>query len=210
MSPFFDRPYTTKQNETYWSKREGGWKEYLETWRHPHRYFISHILKQINWFSLVELGCGSGANLRNIVEVLPNRNLGGIDINPKAIELAEKTFKGGFFRVGSAEDVFMSDKSTDLVLTDMLLIYVAPFKIKKYLREIKRIARNHVVLCEFHHKSWWQRLKLRVFSGRHAYDYEKLLTKLGFWDVQAIKIPQFEEDNEQEFRYLIVARVPKR
>ena len=207
---FFWRRYTTRQNSKYWAKRTYGWIEYLETWDNPHRYFISHILKQLVWISLVEIGCGSGPNLKNIVTQIGGKQLGGVDINPEAIEIASKAFKGGFFKNCSANDIMMSDKSTDIVLSDAFYIYVGPLKIKKYLREAKRIARNNLVLCEYHHKSWLKRWKMRIFSGRHAYNYEKLLPKLGFYDVQAIKMPAFEQDNDQEFRYIIIARAPKR
>ena len=206
MNIFFDRPYTTKQNAEYWKKRDKGWEEYLGTWQHPHRYFLSHILKQLRWVSLLEVGCGSGPNLRNLVEVVGGKQLGGIDINPHAIEIAQKTFKGGFFKVNSGDDIMMTDKSTDVTLTDAFLIYIAPLKIKKYLREIQRITRNNVVFCEFHSDSWWERLKLRVFSGRHAYNYKKLLPKLGFYDIQLIKVPDFEEALDNKFRYVIIAR----
>lgn len=205
--PFYRR-YTTSQNSKYWEKRKG-WAEYQQTADHPHRHFITYILKQLHWVSLLEIGCGSGPNLINITKSIPNKQLGGVDINPEAIELCNKTFKGGHFRVGSAEDIMLTDKGTDIILSDMFLIYVGPFKIKKYIREMKRIARNHVVLVEYHSKSWWKRQWLRVFSGRHSYNWKKLLEKEGFFDIELIKMPIFEEDNEQEFRYMVLARVPK-
>ena len=205
--PFYRR-YSTSQNQKYWAKRKG-WEDYQNTADHPHRHFITNILRQLKWISLVEIGCGSGPNLINITKSIPGKQLGGIDINPEAIELCKKTFKGGHFRVSSADDIMMTDKGTDIVLSDMFLIYVGPLKINNYLKEIRRIARNHVVLVEYHHRSWWRRQCLRVFSGRHAYDYKKRLQKLGFEDVSIIKMPQFEEDNEQSFRQLIIAKVPK-
>lgn len=159
--------------------------------------------------SLMEIGCGSGPNLINIAKALPGRQLGGVDINPEAITLCNQTFKGGHFRVGSAEDMMMTDKSTDIILSDAFLIYVGPLKINKYLQEMKRVARNNVVLVEYHHKSWWKRQWLRLFSGRHAYDYKKRLGKLGFYDISVINMPKFEEDNEQSYRQMVIARVPK-
>lgn len=203
-----NRRYTTKQNTKYWQRRKG-WKEYQDTANHPHRHFITHILKQLNWMSLMEIGCGSGPNLINIAQNIPNKQLGGVDINAEAIALCNQTFKGGHFRVGNAEDMLMTDKSADIILSDMLLIYVGPRKINNYLKELRRITRNNVVLIEYHSKSWWKRLKLRLLSGRHSYNYKKRLEDLGFYDINLIPVPKFEEDNEQEFRYCIVARVPK-
>lgn len=206
--PFYRR-YTTNQNAKYWQNRKYGWEEYLRTADHPHRHFITRILKQLNWISLIEIGCGSGPNILNLVKNTEGKQLGGVDINPEAIEVCTKTFKGGHFRVGDASNIMMTDKSTDIILSDMFLIYVGPFEIDKYIKEMKRLARNFVVLCEYHHKSWWRRQWLRVFSGRHAYDWKKRLEKHDFYDIQIIKMPVFEEDNEQSYRQIVIAKPPK-
>ena len=210
---FFWRRYTTKQNERYWANRKINWeKDYNSTWGSPHRFAISSILRTFNWFSLIEIGCGSGANIINIIKSFPGRKLqvGGFDVNKDAIEAVNKAIKGGMFRVGSGSSIFMGDKSTDVTLTDMMLVYVGPLKINNYLKEIVRITRNYIVLHEFHHKSWFQRWKLRVFSGRHSYNYDKLLDSLDCYNIIKYKMPVFEEDNDQKFRYIIVAQVPRK
>lgn len=210
--PFWRR-YTTRQFSNWWLNRKIDWdKDYLSTWNHPHRSFISAYLRSFNWTSLMEIGVGGGANLVNILKNNKDKQVGGIDINPDAIKAAEKAFTGGRFKVCSGEDIMMSDKSSDVALTDMCLIYVGPNKIAKYIEEIKRITRGRVVLCEFHSTSFWKRLKLRLLSGHNSYDYKKLLTKHGFYDVQLFKIPDelYPGAEYHEFRYLIVGICPFR
>src|SRR3990167_8142383 len=129
---------STNHHKKYWRYRKINWKNsYSSTWNHPHRALISAVLKGFNWLSLIEVGCGSGANLINIVKVFPGRQVGGVDVNPDAIAEAQKSFNGGFFKVCSGDDIMMSDDSTDAVLSDMCLIYVGPGQIEKYLNEIK-------------------------------------------------------------------------
>lgn len=204
---------STKKHKKYWANRKIDWqKAYLETWNHPHRFVISNLLKMVPWLSLVEVGCGPGPNLVNIVKTIQNRQVGGIDINPEAIELARKTFPGGMFKVGTGDDVMLSDKSTDVVLSDMHLIYVGPREIKKYLGEIKRIARNYVVLSEFHSTSFWQRLWVRLTTGYNAHNYKKLLDKMGFYDVMMYKMKPEDWPGggmQEKIGYIILARVPK-
>jgi len=204
---------TTNKWKNWWINRKLDWKvSYLDNWDHPHRYLISALLSRLQWISLIEIGCGAGANLMNIIKNLPGKQVGGVDVNSEAIALAEKTFKHGVFKVGSAEDIMMSDKSTDVVLSDMCLIYVGSKKIKKYLLEMKRIARKYVVLCEFHSDNLWNKLALKINSGYNAYNYKKLLTKLGFYDVMLTKVPTESwpgGDPQRTFAYLIVAKVPK-
>lgn len=204
---------TTEEHKKYWENRKIDWKtQYLDTWNHPHRKILVNILKSISWLSLLEIGCGSGPNLVAILKEIKGRQIGGIDINPEAIELARNTFKGGYFKVGSADRIVMSDKSTDIILSDMVLIYAGRRKIDKYIKEIKRVARNYVLFSEFHSKSWWNRTALKWNSGYNAYDYKKLLEKHGFHDVALYKMK--EEDwpggnPQKNFGYIILAKVPK-
>lgn len=204
---------TTEDHKRYWKDRKINWDDaYLKTWDHPHRFLISDVLSRLNWISLMELGCGAGANIKNILSRLRGKQVGGVDINPEAIELCDKTFKGGVFKVGSSDDVMMSDSSTDVVLSDMALIYVGPRKIDRYIREIKRIGRKYVVLCEFHSNSLWNRIALKMNSGYNAYNYEKLLQKHGFYDIMIRKIKEEEwpgGNPQKTFGYIIVAKIPK-
>lgn len=204
---------STEEHKKYWKNRKIDWKiSYLDTWDHPHRKVLVYMLSRIPWISLVEIGCGSGANLKQIIKTLPNKQLGGIDINKDAINLAKETFKGGLFFICSADNIMMSDKSTDILLSDMTLIYVDNWNIKKYLKEIKRITRKYVVLCEFHHSNWFMRIWLKWTSGYNAYNWKKLLQDNDFYDIIEYKLS--EEDwpggNPQKtFGSIFVAKVPK-
>ena len=204
---------TTEGHKRYWQNRQIDWtKDYTSTWSHPHRYMISAVLKTFSWFSLFEVGCGAGANLINIVKNFPNCQLGGVDISSEAIATGEKTLKGAVFKVGSGDDIMMSDDSADVILSDMCLIYVSPWDINRYLKEIKRVTRQHVILCEFHSESFWSRMKLRITSGYNAYNYRKLLQKHDFYDIMTYKIPLEAwpgGEPQKTFGYIIHAKVFK-
>lgn len=201
---------TTNKHKKYWTERKIDWKtSYLDTWDHPHRQLLVWILKTIPFYSLWEVGCGPGANLKKIVQEIPNKQLGGSDVNPEAIELAQKTFKGGLFHVESGENLLMSDNSVDVILSDACLIYVDPTKIKKYLNEYKRVARSHIVLCELHEKNLWKRFTYWLKTGYFMYDYKKLLDKLGYWDIRLTKIPKefWPGTPWEQHGYIITAKI---
>lgn len=210
------RNYTTAQWSSWWANRKIDWKaHYFANWNHPHRQMLSTVLKTFSWVSLMEIGCGAGANLAQIVATHKgNKQLGGIDISPDAIECAKKNFNGAFFKVCSADDIMMSDNSTDVVISDMCLIYFGPRKIQKVVSEMYRVARTHVVLCEFHCDSWWDRMKLLFSSGLHGHNYRRLLERHGFTDVTLYKMPEacWPEGDEvqKKFAHVIVGRVPRR
>lgn len=201
-----------KNHKKYWEDRKIDWKtSYFDTWNHPHRYMISGILKKLQWDSLFEVGCGAGANFANILSQFRGKvmHLGGNDVNADAIEFAEKQFAGAFLKVGTAEDIMMSDNSTDIIISDMTLIYVKD--INKALKEIKRVARSYILLCELHSESFYGRMKERWRSGYYVRNYKKLLTKHGFTNIQFIKIPKEAWDGKPQvpFGYIILAKVPK-
>ena len=204
---------STKKWSSWWQRRKIDWKTHYMNPDHPHRTLLAQVVNSSNWLSLIELGCGAGANLVTILKGIKGaKQLGGVDINPDAIALANQTFRGGLFKVNSGDDVMMSDKATDVILTDMYLIYMTPSRMKKQLTEIKRLTRSHVVFCEFHSKSWWQRLVLKYKEGYNMYNYQRLLEKHGFYDISLFKIPKDfwpESDLQQKYAYIVVARVPR-
>ena len=194
----------------WWRNRKVDWKkQYFDTWNHPHRSLIIQVLRSLSWSCLWEVGVGGGANLARILkDIKKPMQLGGSDVNADAIEFCKKTFNGGIFYCEKGNDMMMSDKSVDIVLCDMTLIYVTD--IDSYLKEFRRVARNHVILVEFHSKIWWKRILAR-WRGYYVYNYQSLLAKHGFYNIYVF--PMQKElwpgtDKNTEFRSLIVAQVP--
>ena len=205
----------TNAHKKYWKERKIDWNQaYLSTWNHPHRELIIGALKSFPWVSLWEVGCGPGANLVRITKdpEIKGKQLGGSDINADAIALANKTFNGGKFHVESSEDMLLSDSAVDVVLSDASLIYIDPTKIQKVLKEMVRISRNHILLCEFHGNSPWERLKLWWETGYFAYNYDKELEKAGCFQITKFKIPKeyWPGTPWEEWGYIIIARIPKK
>lgn len=206
---------STSAHKRYWTTRTIDWKtQYLDTWNHPHRGMLAQVLAQFHWYSLWEVGCGPGPNLMRLFkEGFKDRQLGGSDISPEAIELARSTFIGGKFRVESVEDILLSDNATDVTLSDATLIYIDPTKIKGVLKELVRITRNRIVLCEFHSHSFWKRWLLRLKTGYNAYNYQQLLEEAGCYDIQFYKLPPEAwpgckpGDGWHDFGYIITAKV---
>lgn len=199
---------TTHQN--FWAKRKIDWKkDYFDTWDHPHRDLIMQVIKSFPVGSVLELGCGGGANLYRIAKELPHVAVGGIDINPDAIKCAQTYLPPqSLLQCSGLESIFFSDKSTDLTLTDMTLIYIS--NIDKVLEEIKRVTRNQVVFCEFHSPFWLNRFLLKMGTGYRVYNYKRLLEKHDFYDIQMWKIPEDAwpgGEPQKTFGYIITAKV---
>lgn len=179
---------STAQNLKYWAGRQINWSEHYWNPEHPHRSMLANLLRTFSFHSVLEIGCASGANLAVIQQTFPRCEIGGVDPNPDAIAEAKRRLPHGVFEVGSTEDLFFSTGSVDMLVFDACLIYVSPLKIGRALREMYRVARKGVVLCELYHPSWIVRQLLR-WSGYNAYNYPKRLEKFGFYDIKVHKIP---------------------
>lgn len=201
---------TTKHHEKYWRNRKIDWKkDYFDTHGHPHRELILRAMARYRFGSVFEIGCASGPNLLRMHYAFPGVQLGGCDISADAINSARLNVPFAHLDVCAADNVFMSDKSIDMVVTDACLIYVGRRKIHKTLEEIKRITRRSIVLCEFHSPSFFQRTRLYLQSGYYAYNWKKLLEKHGFFNISIQKIPQkvWPGTPWQEFGYIITASI---
>lgn len=205
------RNFFKNRHIKYWKNRVMDWKQGY--WAdHPHRELIIKALRGMNFGSVVEFGCASGYNLHKIRQNFPHSEIGGIDISEEAIETAKKLLPDdtAVLEVSSADSVFLSDKSSDVVLTDMVLIYFDPMSIKNVLEEMRRVARKYVILVEFHHTNWLKRLALRLLTGYNSYNYRKLLLKHNFHDLEFYKLTEKDwpgGNPQKEFGWLIVGKV---
>ena len=144
-------------DEIYWKVRNcnGDWKDgqsYLQSVNHSHRQEILDIIgkKYNRGFSLLEVGCNSAPNLIAIQRAFPFTALSGVDINKKAIKEGQKNTQNIKLSVANADSLPFIDKSFDIVLLDAVLMYVGPDKILKVISEIKRVAREMIIIVDFH------------------------------------------------------------
>lgn len=180
---------TTNQHKKYWQNRQINWEQdYLlapGALNHPHRQMIIDTLSRMHWRSVLEVGMGAGANLVLIRKQWPEAEVGGIDINRDAVITAGKYVKNiRYCDVGDPRDIFLSDRSVDVVISDACLIYMGRWQIKKALKDMMRVARGHLLLCELHSET-----KIRG-SRYNIHNYKKLLEDLDCYDIQLQKIPK--------------------
>lgn len=194
---------STKQHKKYWEERKIDWEQAYWNPEHPHRDLIIEALSDMAFNSVLEVGCGAGANLYRVLQAWPRTELGGVDINNDAILMARKKLPTAqYLACAPADRIFLGDNSIDVTITDACLIYYDAFKIKKVLKEIYRITRRDIVLCELHSKSIYDKLTSRY----HLHNYPKLLTKVGFYDVQMEKITNWPGKPWEKWGYIITAK----
>jgi len=181
------------------------------SWNEPYRFMITSIINRLEWLSLVEIGCGEGDNLVNILKHTKGKQLGGIDHNPEMLEKCSKKVSGGFFKKCEADDIMLSDKAVDIVLADDLFRDISLFRLKKTLNEFKRVGRRVIVLRELHSENLLRCIELKLKRGYNMFNWKKLLERNGFYDVTLYKIPaEWCVAPWDKYEFIILATIPPR
>jgi ubiquinone/menaquinone biosynthesis C-methylase UbiE len=212
--------FGTKIEERRWARRhfqhgKDGIKDCKEVRNHPHRQFLMEKIEAFSPISsILEIGCSYGPNLYLIAKKFPNAKIEGIDINPRAVQIGNELFiKEGISNVkllvGKADELDQfQDKSFDIVFTDAVLLYIAPDKIRKVIREMIRVTRQALILVEWHceHQDK-DPFSLGVYHfGHWKRNYLNLLKQFVPKEkIRVIKIPEQLWPNEgwREFGYII-------
>ncbi len=196
-----DKIFGTICDELYWRYRhllkDSNWAdEYLsvKSVNHPHRKFLTDkIACQYPFNTVFEMGSASGPNLLVLAKKFPKANFYGTDISKRAVETGQR-----YFRKNDIGNIFLSqakaeeakefkDKSIDIIFTDALLIYIGPDKINSVAKEIMRIAKKRVFLCEWHNNA-----SSYFFDEHWVYNYISIFEN--FVSREKIKVTQLPEN----------------
>jgi SAM-dependent methyltransferase len=160
--------FGTRVDEAIWEKKSHTHvRKNLVNVSLPHRaWLVDKILTHLestpqekalsNHTSILEIGCGCGANLEVIARRAPFLRLIGIDISSASISVGRDRFAEIGLRditliEGKADDLSaFSDASIDVVFTDAVFLYIGPDKIKTCIEEMRRISRRAIILLEMH------------------------------------------------------------
>jgi len=104
------------------------------------REFIGNLNRSIK---ILEVGANVGIQLA-FLQKMGFKNLCGIEINRKAIELSKSFTKNIEIIQGMAQDNPFKDNYFDLVFTSGLLIHIPSSKIEKVMAEIHRVAKKYI------------------------------------------------------------------
>ena len=101
--------------------------------------------------SVLEIGCGSG----HLLELLPNRDVVGVDISEKQIAAAQARIPHGEFFVGAAEDLEL-DRQFDVVIISETLNYAAD--VQQIFERLHAAAHPRTRLILNFHSGLWRPL----------------------------------------------------
>lgn len=119
----------------------GGYKYIEGYWSRVAKPMIEHYgLK--SGYKVLDVGCGKGFLLYDMMKELPGLEVKGIDISGYAIENAKPEVKS-FMQVGNAVDLPFEDNSFDLVISLNTIHNLYCFDMLKALKEIERVGKKN-------------------------------------------------------------------
>ena len=107
--------------------------------------FTRDLVSSLHCNSVLEIGCGTGIDLRLFPE---STEMYGVDLNDLALRIAREKLPHVDFRKGSITDLPFEDSSVDFVFTHQLLNYLEDDVLDKGTSEMYRVARKYIMNCE--------------------------------------------------------------
>lgn len=141
------------------------------------RIFLRDVILQQQPRSLLEVGCGRGANLLLLWKADPSLQLEGFDLSAKAIESGRSALgAAGATQIRLVEGELsrlskVTASSIDVVFAESVLMYVPPNAIHSALHEMLRVARRAIVLTAWHDVE----TRSRYDDGAWIYDFQRIV-----------------------------------
>jgi ubiquinone/menaquinone biosynthesis C-methylase UbiE len=159
--------------------------------------FIRDLAVSLRCNSVLEIGCGTGIDLRLFPDTL---EVHGIDLNDLALDMAKKKKNTRDFKKGSITKLPFSDSSIDFIFTHKFLNCLNDEDLEKGISEMYRVARRYIANCEMYDKS---ESKIEgIFRGRN------MLKRWSNYKVKIISDVDMHEDIEPEkIRFTLVKKL---
>ena len=107
--------------------------------------FVKDLVVSLRCTSVLEIGCGTGIDLRLFPETF---DVYGVDLNDIALGIAKEKLPKFDFRKVSITDLPFEDSSIDFIFTHQLLNYLEDDVLEKGISEMYRVAGKYIMNCE--------------------------------------------------------------
>ncbi|PIN97405.1 MAG: class I SAM-dependent methyltransferase [Nitrosopumilus sp. CG10_big_fil_rev_8_21_14_0_10_33_7] len=112
--------------------------------------FVRDLVVSLRCTSVLEIGCGTGIDLRLFPETF---DVHGIDLNDTALDIAKEKLPKFDFRKHSITELPFEDSSIDFVFTHQLLNYLEDDVLEKGISEMYRVSGKYIMNCERYDES---------------------------------------------------------
>jgi pseudaminic acid biosynthesis-associated methylase len=112
--------------------------------------FWTNLVRDFGIRSVLEIGCGQGANLKPLAGLLDPHDVWGVDVNEDALALARLHAPGVNVVASRARRLPFRDDLADLAFTVGVLIHQPETTLPNVMAEIVRCSARLVLWAEYH------------------------------------------------------------
>ena len=136
----------TVDYDDLWTRTWGGMQDIGPVHRHTARIIVD-TLRPLGISSVLDVGCGNGANLAAIQQELGIVDVAGIDVSASALDAARARVRGEFRIADLEHERIPFDRTFDLVLCDVTMSDISGLAIyDETRREVPWLARRFVFM----------------------------------------------------------------
>ena len=181
-------------DKEFWDKYA---KENESRYNEEFAKFIRDLTVSLRCTSVLEIGCGTGIDLRLFPESI---DVHGVDLNEIALDLAKTKNPKFNFKKDSITSLPFEDSSIDIIFTHKFLNCLVDEDLEKGVSEMYRVASKYIVNCEAYDKS--ESDTGNKFKGRN------MLKRWSDYKVKIISDVDMHEDIEPEkIRFTLVKKI---
>ena len=144
--------------------------------------FITNLASSLHCTSVLEVGCGTGIDLKEFKEPF---EVNGLDLNDHALDMARKNLPNVNFKNGNISKMPYDDSSIDFIFTHKLLNYLDDDVLDAGVAEMFRVSKKYILNCELFGESEepidenmkyrymlkrWMNYKVKVISDVHMHE----------------------------------------
>lgn len=155
----------------------------------------------IEFDSILEVGCYYGESLLAIEKKFPDKKIVGIDINTDVISEGQKYLKKAKLIYGDAKKLPFPDKSFDIVFTNALICMLDPKDVETVIKEIVRVAKKQVMFVELMGKEMTEKVSFTSISHRTVVNWNIIFEETP--TIRKILLEEWEVEPWRTYGYLI-------
>lgn len=182
--PSASHSYNPKE---YWKQRGQTFinEEYQRGLYWQHDWMLDKLM-EIQPATLLEVGCGFGRNLRFMTRNLPDETrYVGVDLSQSMLQHAQCFLSGLPIPLINANALSLpfGHASFDVILLHGVFMHIPPSQVDTAISEVKRVARNHILVCEQNYSGQTPdgHGNVQINDFTFAYDYSRRFHAAGLF-----------------------------
>ncbi len=129
-------------DEEFWNKYSD---ENESKYNEEFAKFVKDLAISLRCTSVLEIGCGTGIDLRLFPDTF---QIHGIDLNDHALKIAQEKLAIAKFKKGTITEIPFDDSSIDFVFTHGLMNYLDEKTLEQGVAEMFRVSGKYIMNCE--------------------------------------------------------------